>query len=136
MITRITLIPLRTRFRFNQSITTRRHTAYATLRRCASAPLAIGKSMNDIEYEHKANELYSWASALFRARENDASILEAALIYFNKGEQEGFSTGELVDFLGVSSPSVLSTAGFTDDEEVRIMELISKSAESTETSKG
>lgn len=88
--------------------------------------------MNDNEYEHKVNDLYRWASDLFRAREKDASILEAAHIYFNRGEQEGFSTGELVDFLGVSSPSVLSTAGFSDVEEIRIMELISKSAEFSE----
>jgi hypothetical protein len=92
--------------------------------------------MNAKEYEHKVNDLYSWASALFRTRQNDASILEAALIYFNKGEQEGFSTGELVDFLGVSSPSVLSAAGFSDDEEIRIMELISRNEESTKISKG
>ncbi len=44
--------------------------------------------------------------------------------FFNTGLTHGFSTGELVDFLGVSAPSILDLAGYSDDESETIMELI------------
>lgn len=49
---------------------------------------------------------------------------KAACRYFNLGLAAGLSTGELVDFLGVSSPSILSRAGYDDKESRLIMELI------------
>ncbi len=83
--------------------------------------------MNEAEYEAMVQRLYGWASHLFRAPSDDATILAAAREYFNRGREEGFTTGELVDFLGISSPSVLSRAGWSEDDELRIMQLISKS---------
>lgn len=81
--------------------------------------------MNDTEYERRVKELYAWGSALFKTARQDAALLAAAHAYYVRGKEEGFSTEELVDFLGVSTPSVLSAAGFAGDEEVRIMKLIS-----------
>jgi len=42
--------------------------------------------------------------------------------YLKRGRTAGFSTGALVDFLGVSSPSVLKRAGYSEDLEVLTME--------------
>ena len=48
--------------------------------------------------------------------------LRAALCrYLKQGQGAGFSTGELVDWLGVSSPSLLSQAGYNDDEAAMAM---------------
>lgn len=41
--------------------------------------------------------------------------------YFEEGEQEGISHEELIDFLGISTPSVLDTAGFSDSEAMDVM---------------
>ena len=42
--------------------------------------------------------------------------------YFESGEREGISHAELIDFLGISSPSVLDRAGYSDSEAQRVME--------------
>jgi len=47
--------------------------------------------------------------------------LQVCARYFQRGEQEGISRGELIDFLGISSPSVLDRAGYGDDEALRVM---------------
>lgn len=44
--------------------------------------------------------------------------------YFNEGYQEGFDHGALIDFLGVSTPSLLSMAGYADSAALRVMELL------------
>jgi hypothetical protein len=43
--------------------------------------------------------------------------------FFKNGAAAHFSTGELVDFLGVSSPSILERARFSDDEAEHAMKL-------------
>jgi hypothetical protein len=81
--------------------------------------------MNDLEYSTKVVRLHTWGADLFRAPADDSAILAAGSRYYVRGQQEGFTVGELVDFLGVSSPSVLSRAGWGDDDVVRIMQLLS-----------
>ena len=44
--------------------------------------------------------------------------------YFESGEREGISHGELIDFLGISSPSVLDRAGYSDSEAQRFVEAL------------
>jgi len=44
--------------------------------------------------------------------------------YLKQGLGAGFSTGELIDWLGVSSPSILDAAGFDDLEAAAAMELL------------
>jgi hypothetical protein len=50
--------------------------------------------------------------------------LRACCHYFEAGEPENISHGELIDFLGVSSPSVLDRAGYNDQEVLRVMEFL------------
>ncbi len=55
----------------------------------------------------------------------DAEQLRLVLArYFKRGMEADFSTGELVDYLGVSTPSILDQAGFTDDEAERAMGVV------------
>jgi len=44
--------------------------------------------------------------------------------YLRRGDAADYSTGELVDFLGVSSPSVLDMAGYSDEAALRVMEML------------
>jgi hypothetical protein len=49
--------------------------------------------------------------------------------YFKRGAGDGFSTGELVDFLAVSSPSILDAAGSSDAEIARAMSIVADLAD-------
>jgi len=44
--------------------------------------------------------------------------------YLQAGDQEGISHEELIDFLGVSTPSVLDSAGYTDSEASDVMKAL------------
>ncbi|MEO0476293.1 MAG: hypothetical protein AAF085_10065 [Planctomycetota bacterium] len=80
--------------------------------------------MDDAEYEQRVNELYQWGTRLFQGKTIDSEILEAAREYYSRGEAEGFSIPELLDYLAISSPSVLEQAGFTDDRSIEIMQFL------------
>ncbi len=41
---------------------------------------------------------------------------QALCRYYKRGEQANLTAGELIDFLGVSSPSILDIADYTDEE--------------------
>jgi hypothetical protein len=43
---------------------------------------------------------------------------------FGRGAAAGYATGELVDFLGVSSPSILDMAGYPDEAAACVMEML------------
>ncbi|HTV43258.1 MAG TPA: hypothetical protein VMF08_22025 [Candidatus Sulfotelmatobacter sp.] len=47
--------------------------------------------------------------------------LKACCRYFERGDQEGSSHEELIDLLGISSPSVLDRAGYSDSEALQVM---------------
>ena len=60
-------------------------------------------------------------------RQASQSILEqrqACCRYFRRGELTDVSHSELIDFLGVSTPSVLAMAGYSDADVQRVMEMI------------
>ena len=61
---------------------------------------------------------------LLAARENVEAQKQAIKRYFLRGLKANLTMGELWDFLGVSSPSILERAGFEETDE--------KSATSTE----
>lgn len=63
------------------------------------------------------------ADELRSCRDDVLAQLRACCHYFESGEREGISHGELIDFLGVSS-SVLDRAGYSDEEALRVMELL------------
>lgn len=44
--------------------------------------------------------------------------------YLRRGVDEGFSIFELVDFLDVSSPSILAMAGYSQDASVQVLEML------------
>ena len=45
--------------------------------------------------------------------------------YFKRGHAADFSHPELIDFLGVSTPSVLDMAGYSDEDALRVMDMLS-----------
>ena len=44
--------------------------------------------------------------------------------YFQEGKDEGLSHEELIDFLGISTPSVLDNAGYSDSEALEVMKAL------------
>jgi len=59
-------------------------------------------------------------------KRKDSSLRIVIARYLAKGRFAGISQGELIDFLGVSSPSVLDFAGYTDIEQDQVMTLLGK----------
>lgn len=57
-------------------------------------------------------------------RESDLDLRVALCRYLKQGTGAGFSTGELVDWLGVSTPSILDEAGFDAPSSEAAMELL------------
>lgn len=55
---------------------------------------------------------------------------KACCRYFKRGIQAGLSQEELIDFLGMSDPSILFLSGYTEEEELEIMELIGEISDS------
>ena len=43
--------------------------------------------------------------------------------YFKRGLQAKLSAGELIDFLGVSTPSILDKVGYSDEEAVALFHI-------------
>jgi len=54
----------------------------------------------------------------------DLDLRIALCRYLKQGAGAGFSTGELVDWLGVSTPSILDEAGFDGPGSEAAMELL------------
>lgn len=65
------------------------------------------------------------ADELRSCRDDVLAQLRVCCHYFESGERQGISHGELIDFLGVSTPSVLDRAGYSQHESLRVMELLS-----------
>jgi hypothetical protein len=58
------------------------------------------------------------------AKRGELPVRTAVCRYLKQGAGAGFSTGELVDWLGVSSPSLLSQAGYLDAEAAEVMDVL------------
>ena len=61
------------------------------------------------------------AAELREAKSDPAQQKKALCRYYKRGEQANLTTGELVDFLGVSNPSILEMAGYTEEEGNAVM---------------
>lgn len=48
----------------------------------------------------------------------------ACVRYFRRGRAAGLSHAELIDLLGVSTPSVLDRAGYSDEDSQRVMDML------------
>lgn len=80
--------------------------------------------MDEDGYGLRVDELYRiGAEHLKNVRHLPTLWIELSK-FFNRWTAAGFSTGELVDYLGVSSPSILERAGFTDDEATVAMDVV------------
>ena len=85
-------------------------------------------SRSEQEYERAVRHLVLPAAEDFRRSVSPQELRAALCRYLRRGASVGFSTGELVDFLGVSSPSVLDRAGYSaqqTEEAMRVLATIS-----------
>jgi hypothetical protein len=77
------------------------------------------------DWRERLDRLRHTAANELRGCPNDPlEQLRVCARYFNEGHREGFDHGALIDFLGVSTPSVLSIAGYPDSAALRVMELL------------
>ena len=75
------------------------------------------------DYDDRIERVCSDAATEFRACPSDLMAqLRICCRYFQHGEHEGISHGELIDFLGVSTPSVLDRADYSDEQAQRVMD--------------
>ena len=65
------------------------------------------------------------AATIFHEGEKTEFGLRSSLArYLGLGIRQGLSQGELIDFLGVSTPSVLAVAGYSDSEQEAAMTVL------------
>jgi hypothetical protein len=77
------------------------------------------------DYEARIERVCSEAANEFRLCQGDLlAQLRVCCSYFERGEAEEISQEELIDFLGISTPSVLDRAGYSDFEAQRVMEAL------------
>lgn len=91
-----------------------------------------------MDYEHYDNDanpsnddyvaFVAWlseaaASELREAKGDPAGQKAALSRYYARGERAHLSAGELIDFLAVSTPSILDMAGYSDDESDAVMRI-------------
>jgi hypothetical protein len=75
------------------------------------------------DYAERIKRVCSEAATQLRSCRDDLlAQVRVCCHYFESGEREGISHGALIDFLGISSPSVLERAGYSDSEAQRLME--------------
>jgi len=60
------------------------------------------------------------------AKGNPELQKQAICRYYKRGEKANLSRGELIDFLGVSSPSIFDMADYSDEEGDATMEIASR----------
>ena len=77
------------------------------------------------EYEAAVRKFTRLAADDFRQSSATEREQRAAICrYFRRGAAADFSHPELIDFLGVSTPSVLDMAGYSDSAAQRVMEML------------
>lgn len=77
------------------------------------------------EYKRLVDEITRDAADDFRRA--GASLEEqrhTCIRHFKRGQEVGLSHAELIDFLGVSTPSVLDKAGYSDEASQRVMDML------------
>jgi hypothetical protein len=61
------------------------------------------------------------AAELRQAQGNREQTKRVLCRYYKRGMRANLTTGELIDFLGVSTPSILDKAGFDDEQADKVM---------------
>ena len=78
-------------------------------------------------YQELVAKLREEAALEFRAAGSDQKGRRSACCrYLKRGALAGMAQGELIDFLGVSSPSVLDIAGYPENEAQAVMEIMAQ----------
>jgi hypothetical protein len=54
----------------------------------------------------------------------DEALRKALVAYIRLGKAVGMSQGEQIDFLGISSPSILDCAGYDDTRQEQVMDIL------------
>jgi hypothetical protein len=81
--------------------------------------------LSPADYERSVREFMRLAADDFRRSAVTEQEQRATICgYFRRGAAAGYSHGELIDFLGVSSPSVLDLADYSDEAAQRVMEML------------
>jgi hypothetical protein len=79
---------------------------------------------SDADYTGFVEWLSNLTATELRGAKGDPEKQTLALCwYYKRGERANLTAGELIDFLGVSSPSILGKAGYTDEEGDAVMEI-------------
>ena len=74
------------------------------------------------DYDERVGRICDQAATELRSCRGDLlAQLEVCCRYFESGEHEGISHAELIDFLGISSPSVFENAGYSAEEARQVM---------------
>jgi len=76
------------------------------------------------DYERTVSEFTRLAAEDFRPSATEYEQRAAIRRYFRRGADVDFSHPELIDFLGVSTPSVLDMAAYSDTAAQRVMEML------------
>ena len=63
------------------------------------------------------------ATELRTAKADPLAQKQVLCRYYNRGERANLTEGELIDFLAVSSPSILDMAGYSEEEGTALMEI-------------
>lgn len=81
--------------------------------------------LSPTDYERSVTEFVRRAADDFRQSAATEHEQRAAICrYFLRGAAADYSHGELIDFLGLSSPSVLDVAGYSDKAAQHMMEML------------
>ena len=81
-------------------------------------------SSTDAEYFAFVEWLRTRTAAELDAAGTDVEMQKKALCrYYWRGYRSNLTPGELIDFLGVSSPSILDRAGYSEAESGAVMKL-------------
>jgi hypothetical protein len=80
--------------------------------------------MDDRAYNKLVDDLIRDAANDFRKAESEVKLRQCLCSYLKRGRALSFSQSELIDFLGVSSPSVLSMAGYSEAQAQKAMEVL------------
>jgi hypothetical protein len=84
-----------------------------------------GNSDFPSDYAERVERVCRESAEEFRSCRGDLlKQLRVCCSYFERGEAEGISHGELIDFLGISARSVFTRAGYSDSEGLRVMEAL------------
>jgi hypothetical protein len=77
------------------------------------------------DYDELVERICSEAAEEFRRCTADPSEQRRVTCrYFRSGSIADISHPELIDFLGVSTPSVLDRAGYSDEQAQRVMDML------------